>query len=117
MATSHPSARCLFGAAMLLFAPAAAFAAEPPVTEVSPIRAVLLTFECEARTLPTQREVGAALGQYNFNQVYASRARLMSEVGRACQRPGAERVDVVLQSLPATPRDARYLAVLAAPAR
>ena len=97
---------------------AAAFAAEPPLTEVAPIRAAaLLSFNCEARTLPTQREVGEALGQHNFSQVYASRARLMGEVGRACQAPGTERVDVVLQQSQPSRRDTRYVALQPGAAR
>ncbi|GAB3746329.1 hypothetical protein [Lysobacter olei] len=105
-------------AVALLVASASALSAEPPVTEVAPIRAAaLLTFQCEARVLPKQRDVGEALGQYNFSQIYASRARLMSEVGRACQRSGVERVDVVMQPMASPQRDARYLALQAAPAR
>lgn len=97
---------------------AAAFAAEPPPTDVAPIRAAaLMSFHCEAPTLPTQREVGEALGQHNFSQVYASRARLMNEVGRACQGPGVERVDVVLQQTQGPPRHSRYVALQAAGAR
>lgn len=95
----------------------AAFAAEPPLTDVAPVRAAaLLSFHCQARALPTQREVGEALGQHNFSQVYASRARLMNEVARACQGPGVERVDVVLQ-MQAPPRASRYVALQAAGAR
>lgn len=102
----------------LLAVSASAYAAEPPLTEVAPIRAAaLLSFSCEVRTLPTQREVGEALDQHNFSQVYASRARLMSEVGRACQRPGVERVDVVLQHSGPSQRDARYVALMATAAR
>lgn len=110
-----PTTRVMrLGLTGLMFATAATMAGEPPVTEVAPIRAAaLLTFNCEARVLPTQREVGDALGQYNFSQVYASRARLMSEVGRACQRQGVERVDVVLQPMAAPHRDVRYIAMRA----
>lgn len=116
---STPTTRVTrLGLAGLLLATASAVAGEPPVTEVAPIRAAaLLSFQCEARVLPTQREVGEALGQNNFSQVYASRARLMSEVGRACQRRGVERVDVVLQPMAAPRHDVRYLAMQTAPAR
>lgn len=117
MATSSPSARRRLGAALLLVAAGAGWAAEPPVTDVTPIRAVLLSLECQGRALPSQREVGEALDQYNFSQVYASRARLMSEVARACQRPGAERVDVVWQPPATARRDRRYVAMRAMPVR
>ncbi|TWI13417.1 hypothetical protein [Aerolutibacter ruishenii] len=103
--------------AALLAATGTGFAAEPPVTDVAPIGAVRLAFDCQARALPTQREVGEVLGLYNFSQVYDARARLMSEVGRACQRVGIERVEVVV--LPAAPsrHDAHYLARLDTPIR
>jgi hypothetical protein len=102
----------------LLLATAGSMAGEPPVTEVAPIRAAaLLSFHCEARVLPTQRAVGEALGQYNFSQVYDSRARLMSEVGRACQRRGVERVDVVQQPMAAPRHDVRHLAMQTASGR
>lgn len=96
----------------LMLAAASALAGEPPTTEVAAVRvAALLSFHCEARVLPTQREVGDALGQHNFSQVYDSRARLMSEVGRACQRRGVERVDVVLQPMAGPRHDVRYIAM------
>lgn len=81
-------------------------AAEPPVQALEPVQAVepvqtvRLVFDCDARTLPSQRLVGETLGQHNFSQVYASRTRLMAEVGRVCQRPDAERVGLVLTSDP-----------------
>lgn len=103
--------------AALLAATGGGLAAEPPVTDIAPIRAVLLAFDCQARALPAQREVGEALDLYNFSQVYDARARLMSEVGRACQRHGTDRVDVVLQPLASPHHDARHLAVLGAPMR
>lgn len=114
-----PTTRVMrLGLTGLLLVTAGALAGEPPVTEVAPIRAAaLLSFQCEARALPMQREVGEALGQYNFSQVYDSRARLMSEVGRACQRRGVERVDVVLQPMAVPPLDVRYLAMQTAPGR
>lgn len=74
------------------------------VTEPAPI--VRLVFECNARSLPSQRLVGEILDQHNFSQVYASRTRLMAEVGRVCQRPGAERVGLVLASDPPHSRPA-----------
>lgn len=92
--------------ACLLFAVWATPAAESPVQALQPVEViqtaptVRLVFDCDARTLPSQRLVGEALDQHNQGQVYASRARLMTEVGRACQRPGTERVGLVLLSDP-----------------
>ena len=91
---------------LLLLGWAIPVAAEPPVQALEPVQAVepvptvRLVFDCDARTLPSQRLVGETLGQHNFSQVYASRTRLMAEVGRACQRPGTERVGLVLTSDP-----------------
>ncbi|MET0813896.1 MAG: hypothetical protein ABWX88_01765 [Pseudoxanthomonas sp.] len=65
-----------------------------------------LVFDCNALALPSQREVAALTRQANFSQVYATRARLMAEVNRACQRKGAARVQV----LPPSRLDERRLA-------
>lgn len=91
---------------LLLAAGASAAAEESPVQALEPVQVteptpiVRLVFDCDARTLPSQRLVGEILDQHNFSQVYDSRARLMAEVGRACQRPGAERVGLVLNNDP-----------------
>ena len=53
--------------------------------------------DCVKPALPSQREVGEMTGQYNFSQVYATRARLMSEARRACQREGITRVRLVME--------------------
>lgn len=86
------------GLAFLFGAAVPAWAQEPPTTlggvQASVSRHI---FDCSAPMLPTQREVGEWTGQQNFGQVYATRARLMVEVGRACQRPGATRVNLVLE--------------------
>ena len=95
---------------LLLAAGASQAAEDSPVQALEPIQVtepapiVRLVFDCNARTLPSQRLVGEALGQHNFSQVYDSRARLMAEVGRACQRPGIERVGLVMAADPSRPR-------------
>lgn len=61
------------------------------------VQAVQYVFDCRVRALPSQREVGEWTGQYNFAQVYATRQRLMAEVGRACNKVGVERVNLVMQ--------------------
>lgn len=79
-------------------------AQEPDTTTTLPgvkAQAILHVFACERRTLPSQRLVGEWTGQYNFAQVYATRARLMGDVARACNKPGAEHVNLVLQRPPA----------------
>jgi hypothetical protein len=55
-----------------------------------------IVVDCAKPALPSQREVGEMTGQHNFSQVYATRARLMSEVRRACQRQGITRVRLVM---------------------
>ncbi|MEO8367492.1 MAG: hypothetical protein ABI538_14965 [Pseudoxanthomonas sp.] len=94
-------------------ATAPVFAQDPATLPVVQAHAILQAFDCDARTLPSQRLVGAWTGQNNFAQVYATRERLMSEVGRACQRPGVEQVNLVVERQPA--RDnvpARMVAVI-----
>lgn len=66
-----------------------AFAADPP-TRVS------LFVDCAHPTLPSQREVGELLGQWNFSQVYASRASLLGEMHRACQRSHVESLTLMI---------------------
>lgn len=55
-----------------------------------------VVIDCANPALPSQREVGEMTGQSNFGQVYATRARLMSEARRACQRDGISRVRLVM---------------------
>jgi hypothetical protein len=69
---------------------ASVHATEAPAGEPS------LVIDCAKPALPSQREVGEVTGQYNFSQVYATRARLMSEARRACQREGVTRVRLVM---------------------
>ena len=73
-----------------LFGVASAYATEPPIGEPS------IVIDCAKPARPSQREVGEMTGQYNFSQVYATRARLMSEARRACQREGVTRVRLVM---------------------
>lgn len=61
------------------------------------VQAIRYVFDCQARALPSQREVGEWAGQHNFAQVYATRQKLMAEVARACNKHGIERVGLVLQ--------------------
>ena len=74
--------------------------AQKPTASLPPVTAqgVLYVADCEDRALPSQREVGEWTGQHNFSQVYATRQRLMAEIGRACQQTGVEQVRVVLQT-------------------
>lgn len=65
-----------------------------PAVEASAIRH---TFDCDDRSLPKQADVAEWTGQRNFAQVYASRARLMGEVARACKGDGIEQVNLVLE--------------------
>ena len=64
-------------------------------TEAS-VREPGFVIDCANPVLPSQREVGEMTGQSNFGQVYATRARLMSQARRACQREGATRVRLVM---------------------
>ena len=87
----------LFPACLVACALAMPAAAESTLQVLQPVQAVRVVVDCEVRTLPSLRVIGEMLGQNNSGQIYASRARLMSEVGRACQRPGIERVGLVWQ--------------------
>ena len=87
-------------AAMVLSAIAAPVAAQKPAASLPPVTAqgVLYVADCEDRALPSQRAVGEWTGQHNFSQVYATRQRLMAEIGRACQQTGVEQVRVVMET-------------------
>ncbi|NDK39512.1 hypothetical protein DT603_11735 [Pseudoxanthomonas gei] len=61
-----------------------------------------LVFDCQAPAMPSQRQVGELTGQANFSQVYATRARVMGDVRRACNRQGITRVVVQRPSQPAS---------------
>lgn len=88
---------------LLLAIHAAPVAAQEPMRTLSaiPVQGIYYVADCGHRVLPSQRQVGEWTGQANFSQVYDTRQRLMAEIGRACQRPGAERVNLVLQRDPA----------------
>ncbi len=51
------------------------------------------TVSCPLRHLPSQREIGDALGLDNFTQIYAERARVLETVQQDCLR-GVKRVTV-----------------------
>ena len=102
-------------AAGLALLPAAiAAAAQEPVRPLLTVEVVRYVVDCDRRTLPSQQDVGSWTGQSNFSQVYATRQRLMSEVGRACRHAGTGEVQLVLA--PAARADDAHLAV-AAPRR
>lgn len=80
------SALSLAAALALAALPAAA---TPPQTDT-------LLIDCERPALPDQHAVARLTGIDNLGQVYAVRARLMADAGRACQRAGAQQVRIVL---------------------
>ncbi len=81
------SAASLFvGAALLL--PAVAFAGTGSNG--------VITINCASKTLPSQADVGKALGISNLSDAYGARTRLMVEVNHACRRVGATEVRVAL---------------------
>ena len=86
---------------------ASVHATEAPAGEPS------LVIDCAKPALPSQREVAEMTGQYNFSQVYATRARLMAEAHRACQREGIARVRLVMA--PPVREPARTVAQTKAP--
>jgi hypothetical protein len=89
------------------FGAASIHATEAPVGETD------IVVDCAKPALPSQREVGEMTGQYNFSQVYATRARLMAEAHRACQRDGVARVRLVMA--PPAREPARTIAQRSAP--
>ena len=82
----------LFGACT-----APAFAQEG-ATMLPPIGVTSFVADCTSPRLPTQRQVGEWTGLHNLGQVYAARERLMAGIGRACQRRGVGRVQVVTRA-------------------
>lgn len=89
------------------FGLATAHATEAPAGEPG------LVIDCAKPALPSQREVGELTGQDNFSQVYATRARLMAEAHRTCQREGITRVRLVMA--PPAREPARTVAQTKAP--
>lgn len=74
----------------------ASFGVAPVHAAEAPVGAPAIVVDCAKPALPSQREVGEMTGQHNFSQVYATRARLMAEARRACQREGITRVRLVI---------------------
>jgi len=85
----------------LLFVPPS-----PTARAGSPPPAPELRMDCAHPRLPPQYDVGRWLGQANAGQAYASRARVMADVRRACQRPGIRTVVVRLQRAAPSPERA-----------
>ena len=90
--------RIHFVVALFAACTAQAFAQEGATTLPS-VRVTRFVADCTSPRLPTQRQVGAWTGLHNFGQVYAARERLMAGIGRACQRRGVGRVQVVTHPL------------------
>lgn len=59
-----------------------------------------IVIDCAGPTLPSQHVVAAAMNQHNFGQAYATRARLMAEARRACQREHVTNVRLVREAPP-----------------
>lgn len=91
--------RCIRFAAVLFAACTAPAYAQEGVTTLPSIQVVRFFADCTSPSLPTQRQVGEWTGLHNFGQVYAARERLMVGIGRACQRRGVGRVQVVIHPL------------------
>lgn len=53
-----------------------------------------LTLRCAPLHMPTQQDVGRALGLSNFAQVYSARERLMRSINHACLS-GAQQVTLI----------------------
>ena len=90
--------RIRFVAALFAAFATAAFAQQGTTTLPS-VGVTRFATDCVPLRLPAQRQVGEWAGLHNFGQVYAARERLMAGIGRACQRPGVGRVQVVMHRL------------------
>ncbi|MBB1473292.1 MULTISPECIES: hypothetical protein [unclassified Luteimonas] len=99
-------------ATLLLAAAIAPVAAQESIPSLPAVKAEALRYlaDCDHRVLPTQREVGEWTGQHNFSQVYDTRLQLMAEIGRTCEQPGIEQVQVVTRDDPA-PRQLELVAI------
>lgn len=105
--------RTRFAVALFAACTVPAFA-QQGATTLPLVRVTRFVADCTSPRLPTQREVGEWTGLHNFGQVYAARERLMAGIGRACQRRGVDRVQVVMHPLAqAEPR----IVAIAPPAR
>jgi hypothetical protein len=97
-------------AAALFAACVAPASAQEGATTLPSVRATQLVADCAHPGLPTQRQVGEWTGWRNFGRAYAARERLMAGIGRACQRPGVGRVQVVMRASPAR-GEPRFVAI------
>lgn len=71
-------------------------AAAPEGSPPPLIQVVQHVIDCRApRRLPSQHDVGEWAGQQNVAQVYATRQKLMAEIGRACRDAATEGVLLV----------------------
>lgn len=104
--------RIRFATALVAVCVAPAFAQDLDGATTLPSVRVTTQFvaDCAHPNLPTQRQVGEWTGLHNLGQVYAARERLMAEIGRACQRPGVGRVQVVMHPNPAQ-GEPRFVAI------
>ena len=94
-----------------------AASATPAIAQESPrtlttvqVRGALYVADCSHRIPPSQRQVGEWTGFHNLGQAYAAREHLITEIDRACRRPGIARVQVVRDDEDST-EGARYVAV------
>lgn len=84
--------------------------AQEPLPSLPPIQVAPFIAECAHTSLPSQRLVEEWTGLHNFGQVYAARERLMARIGRACQQPGVDRVQLVMHPGPRHGVAARFVA-------
>ena len=109
MNTKHAIATLiLLGATFTVSAQAADTATLPGVKT----QAIRYVFDCQQRSLPSQRLVGEWTGQHNFSQVYDTRERLMGDVARACNTPGIEHINLVFEPARTTGVQPRWVAAL-----
>ena len=87
--------RIRFTAGMFAACAMSAFARQSAAAQPL-VQATGFVVDCASPRLPAQREVGEWTGLHNFGQVYAARERLMADIGRACRRRGAGRVQVTV---------------------
>jgi hypothetical protein len=104
------SIRIHIAAGLALLSAATAASAQEAVLPLLTVE-VRYVVDCGHRSLPSQQDVANWTGQSNFSQVYATRQRLMSEVGRACQQAGVGQVQLVQR--PGARRDDTRFAVAA----
>lgn len=81
--------------ALLAACSAPAFAQDGGLPSLPAVEATGFVATCAHPALPSQQQVGDWTGLHNPGQVYAARARLMADIGRACRRPGATGIQVL----------------------